>query len=541
MRDRAYIWRLVVAALLLAFILTTSAHRALAQESILSVISSSEEKADAYYSGASYSVAASLYENLLAKNVTSTRLKLKLARSKFHLRDFKHASRLFGEVLTAEKKLNDDDRILYAEALASLKRYAEAADQLALVKSSDDNELLIQNKIWRFKNVHFLYDDSTQYSVRRLNINSSAGEFGAVPYQSGLLFLSNRKTRGLLSKTDAGSGAGFFKLYYAALDSSSGFQDFRKSQMFLKFFQSKFHNGPVSFYDGGNKVAFTVSSETTNGSGERKLEIHFAQKTENGWTLLPEFPYNDKRSSNTDPFVSEDGTVMYFSSDRKGGFGGMDLYRAVFQNGKWETPVNLGEIINTPMDERFPFLAEDILYLSSNGHPGLGGLDIFKVKFSDDSGNVENLGFPVNTEADDFGLVLSEDSYKGYFSSSRKAESGDDVYELLIDQQTYPLAINGILKIKEYSWITSDTLKVLPGATISLIDHTRNVEVWKGAADGEGRFSLEIPYFSFYRLRVVHPDGSEAFVSFEIPRRKKEDYFHEIVIVRDAFQGQEQK
>lgn len=512
------------------------------QESVMDVAYGSEKKADAYFADGSYAMAATLYEGLVSKNVASAAIHLKLAKCNYYQGDFHQAYRWFDEVLKRQKELRDSDRILYAETLASLRRYEEAAEQYSRIAGPDDKDLWIKNKIWRFKSTNFLSEDSAQYSVRRLGINTAAGEFGAALLGKGLVFLSNRKPRSLVRNVDAASGNGFFRLYRSSADTTSAINDFSKPEPFHKLFRSKYHNGPVCFYSGGNKAAYTASSEAPNKSGERRLEIRFAERTKNGWSKGAVFAFNDKNSSNTDPFISEDGRVLYFSSDRKGGFGGKDLYRSVYRNGRWEAPVNLGEIINTPLDERFPFVDDGILYFSSNGQPGLGGLDMFKSAITSESyAEVINLGYPANTHADDFGLVLTEGGFKGYFSSSRSAGTGDDIFELQIDQQSYPLVIDGVLKIKEHSWITTDTLKVLSGAAISLIDHTRNISVGEATADEAGRFSLKIPYFSFYRIRVVHPDGSEAFVSFEIPRKKKEDYFHEIVIVRDAFSGQDEK
>lgn len=512
------------------------------QESIMRVAQGPEKKADAYFADGSYAMAATLYEGLVSKNVASAGVYLRLAKCNYYLKDFTQAHRWFSEVLKRQKNLRDSDRMLYAETLASLQRYSEAADQYSFIEAAKDSDLWIHNKIWRFKSFNFLYEDSSQYSVRRLALNSAADEFGAALVGKELVFLSNRKPRTLIRNVDAASGDDFFRLYHASADTISSIRDFSRPRSFDKLLRSRYHNGPVSFFNGGTRMAYTVSSDAPNKSGERKLEIRFAEKTQDGWIKGAEFPFNDKNSSNTDPFVSEDGIEMFFSSDRKGGFGGKDIYRSVFRNGRWEAPVNLGEVINTPLDECFPFVSDNVLYFSSNGQPGLGGLDVFKSNITSEGySEVANLGYPVNTHADDFGLVLTNDAYKGYFSSSRSQGTGDDIFELQIDQQSYPLVIEGVLKIKEHSWITSDTLKVLPGAAITLIDHTRNISVGQVTSDEAGRFSLQIPYFSFYQIRVVHPDGSEAFASFEIPRKKKEDYFHEIVIVRDAFSGQNEK
>lgn len=541
MRTRFFRWRfsLVAVPLVLIGILVQLPLSLSAQESVLRLVRGTEAKADAYFADGSYFMAAALYEDILGGGDSASTLLLKVARCYYKLGNFSGAAKWFGENLMREKTLAGRDRLLYAEALAGIGRYADAAEQYANYDSRQEDNHWIKNKIWRLRNTHFLFEDSAQYSVRRLQMNSSSGEFGAVPYQGGLVFLSNRSHGRVVSRIDAASGNAFYKLMYAGPDTSAISGDFSGPVRFPKFLQSKYHNGPVCFYAGGKKIAYAVSSEFPNKLGERNLQIRFAEKTEAGWKNGPAFPFNGVSFSNSDPFVSEDGSEIYFSSDRPGGSGGKDLYRSVFRKGEWQSPQNLGTAINTPLNESSPFVFDNVLYFSSNGQPGLGGLDIFKAPITEAGfGDIVNMGYPVNTHTDDFGLVLLSGGYNGYFSSSRSAGTGDDIYELQIDQQRYPLVIEGVVKMKEHSWTTNDTLKILAGASLRLIDHTRNVPLGEAVADEFGRFSLNIPYFSFFRIRVVHPDGSEALVSFEIPRKKKEDYFHEIVIVRDAFKNQ---
>ena len=206
---------------------------------------------------------------------------------------------------------------------------------------------------------------------------------------------------------------------------------------------------------------------------------------------------------------------------------------------EWTKPTNLGEGMNTCYDEVFPFLHDHTLYFSSNGHPGLGGLDIFKAELSS-SGfmEVENAGYPLNTNFDDFGIVIDSLSTRGYFSSNRK-EGGynDDIYEFDMDLQTYPLEINGVMKLKEHSWTDSVELKLMPNAKIHLIDNVRNITVQESTCDDSGNFSIIIPYYSKYKIRVVGEDKDENIVSLEIPKHRKANGRHEIVVVKDAFKS----
>lgn len=144
------------------------------------------------------------------------------------------------------------------------------------------------------------------------------------------------------------------------------------------------------------------------------------------------------------PAYNETETMLYFVSDMEGGFGGKDIWVAEKNGSSFSTPVNLGEKINTPGDEMFPFVRDNgELYFASNFLPGMGGLDIF-VATKDEEGawNVENMGSPINSPADDFGIAYVKSEDKGMFTSSRKGSRGDDIYSFLVPPKIYEVEGN---------------------------------------------------------------------------------------------------
>jgi hypothetical protein len=149
-------------------------------------------------------------------------------------------------------------------------------------------------------------------------------------------------------------------------------------------------------------------------------------------------------------------------------------------------------------------------------------------------GEVTNLGYPLNSAQDDFAFHFRTDGDGAFFTSNR-AGGSDDLYEVEIDLQTYPVEITGVLKTKEFSVADSSKITELPYATMYLVDHAREIIVDETTSDGQGRFRLSIPYFTQYKIKVVEKNGAQSIVSLHIPRQKKEDYTHEIVVVRDAF------
>jgi outer membrane protein OmpA-like peptidoglycan-associated protein len=163
--------------------------------------------------------------------------------------------------------------------------------------------------------------------------------------------------------------------------------------------------------------------------GINMLKLYISSKKNSKWGDIQELPFNSDEYSTGHPALSPDNHKLYFVSDMPGGFGGTDLYVVEYHNGKWGKPENLGKEINTEGNEMFPYMDElGNLYFASDGHPGLGGLDVFFVEFRHGNpfGEVENLGAPINSPKDDFGLIAKGDRSEGYFSSNRKKGYSDD-------------------------------------------------------------------------------------------------------------------
>ncbi len=215
------------------------------------------------------------------------------------------------------------------------------------------------------------------------------------------------------------------------------------SKSFSRKINSKYHEGPSVFYDNGNKIIFTRNAPPNSSNiwnklkGEEvsRLRLFSAEKSGNDWSNIKELPFNSEDYSCGHPAITNDGKFLVFVSDKPGGFGGTDLYYSMYTNGKWGEPINAGPKINTVGDEMFPFLdAIGNLYFATDGLPGLGLLDMFVVKINLDSREVlspvRNLGAPLNSQYDDFGIITDANRLVGYFSSNRKrGGSDDDIYK----------------------------------------------------------------------------------------------------------------
>lgn len=513
------------------------------QETVFTLLKSDLRLADQYFQKKNFKGALNLYETIARKKPSSKEIVLKIGRCHYFLRQYREAIAVYDAHVEAGHNLPAQDKFYYAESQACIENYQQAIGSYRQYLAQVPDDQLVMKKVWQLSNITYLYEDSLHYAVRPVPLNTESGDLCAVPVGKGVVFMSNRKEVQVVSKIDAASNAPFYRIYYspATKDTSGTFQ-YGKPSLFSKELSARLHAGPMAFYDRSHKMVFVATGNNAGPNGERTLRLYFAAEQEGTWKVTHAFPHNSSNYSISDPAITEDGRTLYFSSDMKGGFGGKDLYWCEYKNGQWTKPMNLGEFVNTPYDEVFPYFHHSgTLYFSSNGHAGFGGLDIFR---SDSTvtgfGEPRNVGYPLNSNHDEFGLVIDSLSTHGYFSSNRgKGGLDDDIYEFDMDLQTYPLTITGLVRYKEHSWSDSSALQPMPNAKVYLTDNLRGITVYETVSDSAGNFSITVPYFSMYKVRVRGEDNDENIVSLEIPRHRKLHTVHEIVLIKDTFKEQE--
>ncbi|ARK11342.1 OmpA family protein [Fibrella sp. ES10-3-2-2] len=221
-----------------------------------------------------------------------------------------------------------------------------------------------------------------------------------------------------------------------------------ESEQFSQSLNSKYHEGPATFSADGTRVIFTRNNYNNGQSaaskdGVNKLKLYTARQVNGIWVDIEEMPFNNDEYSTGHPALSRDNQRLYFASDMPGGFGGTDIYVSKWEGTRWSAPVNMGAEVNSKGNELFPFVDEKgNLYLASDGLPGLGDLDMFYVELTPDgkaTKNIRNLGEPLNSAKDDFGIVTDGDRKSGYFSSNRKnGGSDDDIYRFSREGSLYP-------------------------------------------------------------------------------------------------------
>lgn len=494
-------------------------------------------KADMAYGERNFKEAVVLYQSIFEKQ-PSEEVNLRIARCYYFMREPVQAVLWYQKFTNVYHTLPVSDLYYCAEAYANLGNYESAIRYYELMLNQTPDDLLIAKKVWRLKNIKFLQEDSLYFRVESIGVNTKANEIGGIPFGDGLVFLSNRETNSLITKRDATTQTSFYHLYFASFIKDSlgiATEQYSKPEFVAKGYAAKFQEGPVSFFNGGKSMVYTKSADKPNADGRRTLQIYFAEWKDGKWNTTYAFPNNSSSYSVTDPAILDDGSILYFSSDMRGGQGGKDLYRCDYKNGKWSKPVNLTDL-NTRYDESFPFVQNRVLYFSSTGHAGMGGIDVFKTDILENGfSDVVNLGYPINSHADDFSFVVDSLGTTGYFSSNRNGEQQDDIYRVDINVQTYPIIMEGILRYKEIGWHDSTMLRILPNTRLVLVDNVKGAVVYESNSDSLGGFVLRIPYFSQYILKVIEENKIESIVSLEVPRHRKKEEKHDIVVVRDLF------
>lgn len=263
---------------------------------------------------------------------------------------------------------------------------------------------------------------------------------------------------------------------------------------------SEADEGIISFSPDGQTMYLTRArkSETEDTS----VEIYTSRRSDATWSTPQKVEINtDSLAAVGHPAVSPDGTYLYFCSDMQGGYGGLDIWR-INLNNKGARPVNMGPEINTPGNEMFPYLRNDsLLYFSSDGHPGFGGLDLFKASpnSTGEFWNVENLGLPMNSNGDDFGITFGEGE-SGYFSSNRGDIRGyDHIYSFELPD----------IRISISGYVIDKDEEPVPGAVIRIVGDDGSNQKQVARDDGSFNFSLD------RGVRYVMKAGAPGYLSLK--------------------------
>ncbi|WP_188459176.1 OmpA family protein [Psychroflexus planctonicus] len=465
-------------------------------------------KADKHFDNFAFYEAAEDYQKIVDKGNGNPYVYRKLAESYYNLVKMKQAERFYRLAMRSEDDLVAEDYFRYAQALKSnakfdesnqvMQEFAEKApnDQRAKFFKANPNYLeKLQNKAPNFTG-ELLELSAKEYS-----------DYGAYERDGLLYFVSTRnESRKTYGWNDQPGSDVFVAQNVGGI--------FKNEVELQGDVNSNYNEGTIAVTNDGKTMYFTRNDYTgrkyqTNSEGVGQLRLYRASWVSGEWKDVQELEFTDSEYSYSHPALSPDNKHLYFSSNMPGGFGQSDIYRVTLnEDGSFGEPENLGDKINTPGRESFPFIdTDETLYFSTDGHLGLGGLDIFytretKTGFSYPT----NLGEPVNTKADDFSFSYYPAKKAGYVASNRDGlGTADNIYQLELIQPMDETML--IVSVTD-----SETKKPIEGVEVIVYDDEEN-EVKRAATKKDGIAKLLVISYEDYDVqanRKGYESGSES-------------------------------
>ena len=455
-------------------------------------------KADQQYAEHAYVNAAEIYREVAESGYESEELLEKLANSYYFNAIYKQASLYYGRLFDLGEKREPLEVLRFAQSLKAsgqdkeakkyFERYEDAVGKTGVNDDIDFEELL--------------NDNSGRYEIQELKINSPGIDYGAARgADDQLIFASTRDTGVVRRNLSAWDGQGFLDLYVAADPSSSA-----SSKKIRGKINTRMHESSAVITRDGSTMYFTRSRGVA-GNGKDSIStlgIYRAHLMDGEWTNIEELSINSNNFSNAHPALNPGEDFMWFSSDRPGGYGQSDIYKVqIFEDNSMGKPVNLGGMVNTIGRETFPFVSSDgHLYFSSDGHYGLGGLDIFFWDPLDELTTYPiNLGDPLNSPADDFAFTI-DSTGTGYFSSNRLGGKGsDDIYSFAQQKR-----LELVHHTQIFGKVTDDqTGSPLAYSQITLIDSENRKRVSLNT-DSKGNYKIVAARFTPFFVRAENED-----------------------------------
>ena len=492
------------------------------------------QKANDMYKNYAYVDAIKIYEKIAEKGYVNQEMLESLGNSYYYNAEYKNALRWYEQLFEEGKyDVKAEYYYRYAQALKSVGRYDESdkmMNKFAELTGNTDTRAVLFEENQDYQEV--INSNSGRLELHPVSINTENSEYGTALYGDKLVFTAANSGKTSKGGVSQWTGESYYDLYTADRDQ----QALSNKKFFSTTINTPFNESTAVFTKDGNTMYFTRNNYVNRKIGPNVentilLKILRATKDSNGhWGNVVEVPFNSDNYNVAHPALSPDEKFLYFASDMDGTLGESDIFRVeILGDNQYGTPENLGDIINTSGRESFPFVSKNnILYYSSDGIPGLGGLDIFAVKFYE-NGTVSkpiNIGMPGNSADDDFCFVMDSDTKVGFLSSNRPGGKGrDDIYSFYEEK---PLVfdcekmIKGVLKDSEKNDVIADGVIVLSDKTMKEVARQKTKE------DGSFAFDKVDCKDLYYYLRAEIGDYVTTEVKVDL--NVEGDVFYEFMI-----------
>ncbi|WP_298782173.1 OmpA family protein [uncultured Polaribacter sp.] len=499
----------------------------------LTMFSQSKETkvADTFFDNLSYITAAKEYHKLSLKNPTKHVLK-RLGDSYYENVDMVHAAAAYKKLDSIFKISESEYMFKYAQSLRANGNFKESKIWMEKFHIAENNDTRGDNFTNKKAVLADIKDKKGNYVVSNLKgINTPYSDFGATEYGNTILFSSPQKKSPFVKRSHTRNQKNFLDIYKVLKENIDSSQ---VRPMFSDRVNTKYHESSVTFSQDETIMYFTRNnynegSYKTDEKGYNKLKIFRSEWVKDKWDNITEVPFNSNEYSTGHPTLTKDGKRLYFVSNMPGGFGQTDIYYVdVNDDGTYGKVQNLGNKVNTEGREMFPFISDDnILYFSSDGHFGIGALDIFESKFT--NGEFEkpvNLKAPINSELDDFAFSINTETQKGYLSSNRKGGVGDDDIYSFVQLDKKEVKVNEDCKQVITGFVKESQFKKPLSYANLVVKDTKGVIVSNAIAGDKGQFSFKLPCNENYTITAskeyYKPDTksfsttSQALVELEL-------------------------
>ncbi|PWA06092.1 OmpA family protein [Flavobacterium psychrotolerans] len=465
------------------------------------------KKGNKEYEKYAYVDATKTYERVADKGYKSADLFQKLGNAYYFNANLEKSAKWYGELFAMNEEVAPEYYYRYSQSLKSIGQYAKADEMMILFnkKSSEDTRGKIFNDKQNYLDI--IKANSGRYNIEDAGINSEYSDYGSAFSGNTLVFTSSRDTGNFAKRKHKWNNQYFTTMYSAniiSVDTTSG-KSLASPVKFAKKVNSIFHEATPVFTKDGKTMYFTRNNFNNGKTGKDAnritlLKIYKATVIDSQWVKATELPFNSDSYSVAHPTLSSDEKTMYFASDMPGTHGQSDLWKvAINEDGSFGIPENLGSKINTEGKESFPIITdENELYFATDGHPGLGGLDIFMSRINADGTFNEpiNIGAPANSPQDDFAYLIDTKTRTGFLSSNRTGGKGyDDIYKFLETKKLIcEQVLSGIVTDLETSEILADT-------KVTLFDDKFN-KIMEVQSDDKGFYTFDVECGKSYFIRA---------------------------------------
>jgi len=446
-------------------------------------------KADATYENGEYAKALEYYEKLLEteeSKYNQSVYQYRVAECYRMLNNSRKAEVAYRKAIKLKTR-EKEAQYWYGMMLLKNEKYKEAEEAFTIYKKSQPKDIRAENGILSCSLAVAWTEKPTRYIVDNIKaINSREHDFSPIyttKDYSTIYFTSSRTQEGVKQSINQVSGMNFTDIFETRFDRKGNWTVPVKVQDTT--INTEFDDGALSISPDGTNLYITLCKyELGKNIG---CQIYNSSLKGGSWSASQKIEIVGDSISIGHPAISDDGLELYFSSRMKGGQGGSDIWKVqrVSESSPWGKPINLGPIINTPGDEMFPYIRSNgVLYFSSDGHPGMGGLDIFRA-IKDDKGtwSIYNMQYPINSSQDDFGIIFQGNKEIGLFTSNRKGGRGeDDIYSFELPE--LQIAVKGKI-------IDASNKKPIADADITLIGSDGSLVTAQSKKDGTYSFKLQ--------------------------------------------------